>query len=200
LAQTFTDLAIAANGTAAQRATLGDLQRLPRPWDPASLHRPLLRRELWAWLEAVVVWLNTDYAWDIPETIAACWPRHPHLVHEIAVLADQRRLAGLALTSDALEDWHRYALPSFTERMRTRTRGGCQDGHQPWPARSRQIRHDEQAVRRQEIYDQDVAATLHALAGAAPSPAPTTQRLHLVQDCRVDQETGEILDPTDGAR
>jgi hypothetical protein len=82
--------------------------------------------------------------------------------------------------------------------MRTRTRGGCQDGHQPGPARSRQIRHDEHAARRQEIYDQDIAATLHALTGAAPVPA--AHRLHLVEDCRVDQETGEILDPTDGAR
>ena len=52
--------------------------------------------------------------------IPACWPQHPHLVHEIAVLADQRRRAGHALTSDALEEWHRHNLPAFTERMKSR--------------------------------------------------------------------------------
>lgn len=34
-------------------------------------------------------------------------------VHEIAVLADQRRRAGYALTSDATERWHRYNLPGL---------------------------------------------------------------------------------------
>jgi hypothetical protein len=68
--------------------------------------------------------------------IPVCWPQHPHLVHEIAVLADQRRRAGHALTSDALEEWHRYNLPAFTERMKSRLRNHCEDGHQPWPAKA----------------------------------------------------------------
>jgi hypothetical protein len=42
-----------------------------------------------------------------PPVIPGCWPQHPHLVHEIAVLADQRRRAGTARTSDVLEEWHR---------------------------------------------------------------------------------------------
>ncbi len=212
LTQTFTDLAVAANGSPEQRAKLGDLETLPRPWDPASLTRPLLRRELWTWLEAVVAWLNTQYAWETTETIPPCWPAHPHLVHEIAVLADQRRLAGLALSSDALEDWHRYALPSFTDRMRTRTRGGCQEGHQPWPARSRQLRYVEHTPRRHEAYDHDVTATLAGLRGPTPTaptlptePAeapepvpPPTPRLTLVDTSPFDQATGEILDRPDG--
>jgi hypothetical protein len=39
---------------------------------------------------------------DVADVIPLCWPQHPHLVHEIAVLADQRRRAGPGLTSDAL--------------------------------------------------------------------------------------------------
>jgi hypothetical protein len=84
-------------------------------------------------VEAVVVWLVTEYVWEATDTIPACWPQHPHLVHEIAVLADQRRRAGHAFTSDALEEWHRYSLPAFTERMKSRLGSHCEDGHQPWP-------------------------------------------------------------------
>ena len=70
----------------------------------------------------VVDWLISEYVWEAADTIPACWPQHPHLVHEIAVLADQRRRAGHALTSDALEEWHRYSLPAFTERVKSRLR------------------------------------------------------------------------------
>jgi hypothetical protein len=48
--------------------------------------------------------LVTEYVWEVADAIPACWPQHPHLVHEIAVLADQRRRAGHAFTSDALEE------------------------------------------------------------------------------------------------
>jgi hypothetical protein len=51
-------------------------------------------------------------------------------VHEIAVFADQHQRAGQALTSEALEEWHRYSLPSFTERMRAQLRNHCQEDHQ----------------------------------------------------------------------
>jgi hypothetical protein len=63
--------------------------------------------EVWSWLEAVVTWLNHEYVWDVADVIPPCWPQHPHLVDEIAVLADQRRRAGQAHTSDPLEDWQR---------------------------------------------------------------------------------------------
>jgi hypothetical protein len=46
-------------------------------------------------LEALVTWLNHEYVWDVANVIPPCWP-HPHLVHEIAVLADQRHRAGQA--------------------------------------------------------------------------------------------------------
>ena len=102
---------IAVNGTPEQQKALGDHARLPRPWDPPTCTHPDLRLDLWVWLDDVVTWLNHEYVWDAAGVIPSCWPEHPHLVHDLAVLADQRRRAGLANTSDALEDWHRYACP-----------------------------------------------------------------------------------------
>jgi hypothetical protein len=67
----------------------------------------------------------TEYVWDVGAMIPVCWPQHPHLVYEIAVLADQRRRAGHALTSDALEEC-RYNLPAFTERIKSRLRNDCE--------------------------------------------------------------------------
>jgi hypothetical protein len=69
------------------------------PWEPATCRTPPLRQQLWLWLDAVVAWLVTDYVWEAADTIPACWRQHPHLVHEIAVLADQRRRAGHAFTN-----------------------------------------------------------------------------------------------------
>ena len=130
----YRELAIAANGTPEQKRALGDPRRLPRPWDPPTCTHPDLRLELWVWLDDVVTWINHEYVWDTASYIPACWPEHPHLVHDLAVLADQRRRAGLAHTSDALEDWHRYALPAFLDRMTSRLKSHCENGHQPWPS------------------------------------------------------------------
>ena len=130
----YRELHIAVNGTEAEQKALGNHALLPRPWDPATCRDPELRHELWEWLEDVVIWLNHEYTWDVSGLIPHCWPQHPHLVHEIAVLADQRRRAGLAMTSDALEEWHRYCLPAFVDRMRNRLRAHCDDEHQRWPA------------------------------------------------------------------
>jgi hypothetical protein len=118
VALAYRELDRAAAGSAEQIRALGDARLLPRPWEPATFRTPQLRQQLWLWLEAVVAWLVTEYVWEAADTIPACWPQHPHLVHEIAVLADQRRRAGHAFTSDALEEWHRYSLPAFTERMK----------------------------------------------------------------------------------
>ena len=92
----YRELHIAINGTEEQKKALGNHALLPRPWEPATCLDPELRHELWQWLEDVVIWLNHEYTWDVAGLIPSCWPLHPHLVHEIAVLADQRRRAGLA--------------------------------------------------------------------------------------------------------
>jgi len=72
---------------------LGPLELLPRPWDVTSCRDAGLRREVWDWLDAVVGWINTQHVWLADSLVPGCWPRHPHLVHEIGCLADQRRRA-----------------------------------------------------------------------------------------------------------
>lgn len=184
----YRELSIAANGTKEQTKALGDIRLLPRPWDPATCRKPELREQLWAWLDAVVTWLNAEYVWDVDGAVPACWPRHPHLVHEIAVLADQRRRAGAALSSDVMEEWHRYCLPAFVDRMRSRVRNHCEEGHQPWPAKGRHTRHtnhDSQHARA-EAFTQDVRSVAETSRTHVP---PATPRLSVV-----DLNTGEIKD------
>lgn len=194
-------------GTQQQRSALGDPRLLARPWDPAACVDPQLRAEIWQWLEQVVTWLNHEYVWDADAMIPSCWPRHPHLVHELAVLADLRRRASLALTADALEEWHRYALPAFTDRMRQRLRQHCQDGgHQAWPGLGRHTRHvaDEPGGGRAATYLSDIddltSPSEGSPAGAfddirAREPVATIRpNLHRVDGRRVRLDTGELLD------
>ncbi|RXW32744.1 hypothetical protein [Propioniciclava flava] len=180
------DLYLAAEGSDNQKATIGDPNLLPKPWDPPTCRNPQLRAELWTWLDAVVIWVNHEYVWDPDGTIPPCWPLHPHIVHELAVMADQRRRAGVALDSNALEEWHRYTLPGFLERLRSRLKVHCDQDHQPWPARSRHVRHtgDGHAKRRREAFDGDVQHL-------SPSEqiTPTRPRLRLL-----NPDTGELLD------
>ena len=182
----YRELNMAANGTKEQKNAIGNPHLLPRPWDPASCLNADLRKQIWAWLEDVVTWLNREYVWDIGAVIPCCWPQHPHLVHEIAVLADQRRRAGTALNSDKLEEWHRYALPGFVDRMRARIKDHCEEGHQRWPASSRYARHtsDPTCSDRKGIYSGDAQTTIRR--GANPRERP---RLGVV-----NLETGEITD------
>lgn len=193
----------AGAGTRQQQDALGDPHLLARPWDPASCVDPQLRAEIWQWLEQVVTWLNREYVWDPDAMIPSCWPRHPHLVHEIAVLADLRRRAGRALMADPLEEWHRYALPAFTDRTRQRLRQHCLGGgHQPWPAQGRHTR-DTGAASVQEraaVYRADVG-TLTApegpqVASHPPmSPGPSRRpNLQIIDGMGVDLETGEVVD------
>jgi hypothetical protein len=109
---------------------------LDRPWDPAACARHV-RAQLWPWLDEVAAWLNRDHAWQTVLAVPACWPRHPFLVHELAVLACLRAVAGQTVSPHGLEDWHRYALPGFHARMADRLGAGCAPGrHTDWPARS----------------------------------------------------------------
>ena len=192
------DLA-AGGGTQQQQSALGDPRLLARPWDPATCVDPLLRAEIWQWLEQVVTGLNREYVWDADAMIPSCWPHHPHLVHEIAVLADLRRRAGLALTADALEEWHRYALPAFTDRMRQRLRQHCGDGgHQAWPAQGRQTRHrGEPANRgRAAAYDDDVDTLAEPLGmvDVPPLAGPRRPNLQIIDGLHVDARVGEALE------
>ncbi len=190
LQHAYRELSIAANGTPEQVKMLGDTRHLPRPWDPPTCTHPDLRLELWVWLDDVVTWINHEYVWDTEAFIPSCWPEHPHLVHDLAVLADQRRRAGLAHTSDALEDWHRYALPAFHDRMTARLKTHCENGHQPWPSTGRHARHSSDAHRRRRVqtYRGDTDQMRDEAAG------PKAPRLTVVDGDVLDPQTGEVLE------
>lgn len=201
LREAYRDLWLASEGTDAQRRAVGDAATLPRPWDPATITHRSLREEVWAWLDDVVTWFNTEYTWDpTVGLIPGCWPHHPHLVHEIAVLADQRRRAGMATISDPLEDWHRSSVPAFIERLRTRIKTGCDDQHANWPARGRLNRHTSDPARhdRNDRFAEDVDTLTDAGLDGTPDPLILGRPLlHLVDDTgahhQIDPETGEVL-------
>ena len=192
LRNAYRELDLALNGTDADRKALGDLGALPRPWDPATLTTPQLREEHWEWVEAVADWVNTEYVWETSTTIPSCWPMHPHLVHEIGVLADQRHHAGTAFTSDRLEEWHRHALPAFFDRLKQRARTMCEERHQDWPARGRYSRYRAEQDGRHGAYrlDQDTCRAGPDQDGDVPGGAP---HLAVIDGNRIDLDTGEVF-------
>ena len=188
LTAAYKDLYLASHGDDATRQLIGDPALLPRPWDPPTCHKPRLRQELWQWLDAVATWFNTEYVWDpTAGMIPPCWPQHPHLVHELAVLADQRRRAGIDTTSNTLEEWHRYTVPAFLERLRQRTRSHCEELHQPWPARTRHSRgvSATATAERRRSFEADLA-----------SDRPSHR--DLVSPWSLDDESGSAIDLATG--
>ncbi|SOC51167.1 hypothetical protein [Ornithinimicrobium cerasi] len=157
IALAYRELDMLIDGDEAHLDAIGDPAELIRPWDPGTVEDPPARAQLWEWLEAVVEWVNTEHVWDPTYLVPPCWPAHPHLVHEIAVLADRRHTAGQAMTGDALEEWHRYVLPAFFDRRRTRLRTACDSRHHDWPARPAHIRFQDGNEHRARHYTRDVA-------------------------------------------
>ena len=200
IARAYRELEIAMYGTDNEKKALGPFSLLRRPWEPASLTEPADRSELWRWLDEVVLWVNHEYVWDTDAMIPACWPRHPHLVHEIAVIADLRYRSGHALTSDPLEEWHRYALPAFVERMRARTKTHCEDKeHQPWPSHGRYTRQasEEACTDRRRAFTADTETLGPEPPTTPPSEPARAFRVILGDDARpalVDGDTGEVLE------
>lgn len=199
LEQAYNDLFLAANGDEDTKRQIGNPALLPRPWDPPTCTRPALRRELWAWLEAVVTWFNHEYVWDFNGgVIPACWPQHPHLVHEIAVLADQRRRAGVDTTSGSLEEWHRYCVPAFLDRLRSRTKNACDERHAAWPAKGRFARYTDPAslAARAKLFDDDVATIPDGPDDPDRPPRPSSRpKLRLIDadGGTIDPATGEVF-------
>ncbi len=132
-------------------------RNLPRPWDPPTCE-PELRQHVWAWLDKVAAWVNREYAWQPEQMIPAGWPDHPHIAHELAVLACLRWDVGAEPTPEGLESWHRFALPGFLERMKARLDANCRaNEHQAWPALARHKHYTsaEAEVRRSGRYSRD---------------------------------------------
>ena len=134
---------------------LHQLAQLPRPWDPATCVGQM-RSELWVWLDLVAVWVNEEHLWNVTRPgIPECWPAHPHVVHDLAVLACTRYYTKFTVTPAALDDWHRYGLPSFLERLRDRLGDGCQPArHQTRPRLERDTAHASAGLRRQRLQRQ----------------------------------------------
>lgn len=129
-----------ADLAAARLATLGDPTALPRPWDPGTCP-PDLQHDLWERIDHVVTWRhNTTHAWRPERLIPTLLAPPPHLTHELPVLATARWQAGLTHTHDVLDDWHRWAPPTFHDRLRTHIPPTtCTPGrHTPWPVQTRQ--------------------------------------------------------------
>lgn len=151
--------------------------KIQRPWDPAGCRRAE-REKLWPWLDEVAAWINHEYVWQPAGAIPACWPAHPALVHELALLACQWVVAVNATTPQLMDEWHRLALPSFTNRLTTRLGTGCPPGrHTGWPARSRHVEFADAAGRREQLF----AADLQSATDDEPASAPSLDRpkLHL---------------------
>ena len=187
LGAAYQDLQLAAHGDDETKKKIGDPALLPRPWDPPSCRKRQQRQELWKWLDDVVTWFNTEYVWDqTAGMIPPCWPQHPNLVHEIAVLADQRRRAGLDTSSNSLEEWHRYTVPAFLDRLRQRTKSHCDEHHQPCPARGRLARYvaEPAVAERQQVFRTDDCGD--------PSLPRDNSAVRLVN------EDGDAIDPATG--
>ena len=154
-------LHLAATSPLTDEDELRKLAALPRPWDPATCHGGL-RTHLCTWLDEVADWINTQHLWALRDPgLPACWPAHPHLVHDLAVVATTRYLASYAITPAALEDWHRYALPAFLSRLSERLGDGCLAGHpELGPRHSRDLEFAQvRAIRRSEQAGVDQFAT-----------------------------------------
>jgi hypothetical protein len=136
---------------------------LPRPWDPPSC-LPEIRLSMYAWLDAVVAWINEEHTWRTDRVIPVCWDLHPHVVHELATVACLRWEATLARTPAALEEWHRFTLPAFLGRVVDRIgETGCPPGrHQPSPGMGRNAiyRDASESARRRQRRWTDEAGTL----------------------------------------
>jgi hypothetical protein len=135
---------------------------LPRPWDPPSCP-PEVRRNVYAWLDQVVGWINEEHTWRTDRVIPICWDLHPHIVHELATVACLRWEATFSRTPGALEEWHRFTLPAFLGRVGDRIgETGCPPGrHQPSPgiARNAIYRDGDEPTRRRRRRWQDESGT-----------------------------------------
>ena len=69
-----------ARGGEAAKAIIDTGEVLPRIWDITTIADPNLRWDTWTWLDAFVIWLNSQHAWFSADHTPACWPEHPPLI------------------------------------------------------------------------------------------------------------------------
>ena len=139
------ELQLASLSEVVGRAELRRIAELPRPWDPAACP-PVLRAEVFDWLARVATWINEQQLWNLGRPgIPPCWPAHPHLVHDLAVVACARLFALYGTTPAAMLEWHQYTLPAMLERLADRLGDACTPGrHEESPRAGRDRLHREQ--------------------------------------------------------
>lgn len=93
----------------------------------------------------------------------------------------------MAPTGNALEEWHRYVVPTLLDRLQKRLKQHCDDHHQPWPARTRLAHH--QAVDQTQLRLLAFGSDLYALASAQGEHIPTTRPTD-EHGLRIEEETG----------
>lgn len=117
---------------------------------------------MYLWLDDVVAWINEQHTWRTNRIVPHCWSEHPHLVHELSIVACLRWEAGLDLTPDAIHEWQRRTLPETLLRIvDVLGDGGCPPGrHQASPGESRHAlyRNRGQVAERQARIAQDADA------------------------------------------
>jgi hypothetical protein len=164
-------LHILRRGDPDEMAAAGDLTDLPRPWDPASCPDEL-REAIWEWCSDIAAWLNHEYIWRPTQMIPPCWPDHPHLARELAVLAILRWNAHESTAPEPMEEWHRYSFPMFCDRMISRLgESGCRTAkHVDWPAEGRYAAFisDENTTNRNHVIYTDTRPIAH-LHAARPT-------------------------------
>ena len=123
------------------------------PWEPADCSDEL-SAAVWSWCDEVAAWINHEYAWRPHQMIPACWPHHPHIARELPVLAVLRWQAQTAAEPEPIEEWNRFAFPTFCDRMIERLgESTCRTGrHQDWPAEPRHTAFLEEAAGRRQWF------------------------------------------------
>lgn len=93
-----------------------DPHDVPQPWDGTTLDQATAT-DWWQWLDLVVTWINHQHCWHTQTYIPSCWPEHPHIVHDLAVVAWVRYETTMESSPQRLSEWHKYDLPMFFQRL-----------------------------------------------------------------------------------
>ena len=123
---------------------LRKLAMLPRPWEPPTCPSEL-RRLMYTWLDEVTAWINEEHTrWGSTASSPAAGSTirtsfTNSRTHELTTASCLRWEAEYAVSAAVLEEWHRYTLPMFLERIQQRIGStSCPPGsHQPNPGDSR---------------------------------------------------------------
>ena len=159
-------LQMAATRPPTEESDVIALMNLPRPWDPATC-AGIERAELWRWLDDVATWINTQHLWNVNGPgVPECWPDHPHVVHDLAVVASTRVFATMTATPAALDEWHRYTLPAFLDRLHARLGEGCPPGRhatRPRHDRDQRLTTGEHQDRQENVFRRDLMTSIVTL-------------------------------------